>query len=71
MVNEKCRSDGLLLTRHLVEWLAPGRLSHRRGVTTGRGAAELLRMDALHFPRAFKRVHGLSPPAFVRSRGVC
>ena len=33
-----------------------------------REVADLLGMDAFHFSRAFKRVHGLSPLAFVRSR---
>jgi AraC-like DNA-binding protein len=37
-----------------------------------RNVADLLTMDAFHFSRVFKRVHGLSPTAFVdaRAKGV-
>ncbi len=33
-----------------------------------RHAADMLKMDAFHFSRVFKRVHGLSPTAFVNAR---
>ncbi|ACB74709.1 transcriptional regulator, AraC family [Opitutus terrae PB90-1] len=35
-----------------------------------REAADVLGMDPFHFSRAFKRVHGLSPLAFLRSRST-
>lgn len=34
-----------------------------------REVADAFAMDPFHFSRAFKRVHGLSPVAFLRSRG--
>ncbi len=33
-----------------------------------REAADAIRMDPFHFSRCFKRVHGLSPQAFLRTR---
>jgi len=50
-----------LKMNHAAEMLESGRLLVRE-------VADLLGMDAFHFSRAFKRIHGLSPSAFASER---